>query len=65
MNKDRKFINQPNIRLKLKKIPEGNPRLDVEDLPKHESEDGSKFLNEIRQVDFEISESLLSKRNGG
>ncbi|MCD6162875.1 MAG: hypothetical protein J7K40_10735 [candidate division Zixibacteria bacterium] len=63
--KRKKFLNQLNIKLKLKKIPEGNPRLDIENLPKYEPEDGSKFLNELRQVDFEVSESLLSKRNGG
>ncbi len=59
MNK--KFVPKSNIRL-LKKRPEGNPRLDVEDLPKQTNEEGSKFLAEIRQVDDEITESLLSKR---
>ncbi len=59
MNK--KFVPKSNIRL-LKKRPEGNPRLDAEDLPKQTYEDGSKFLAELRQVDDEITESLLSKR---
>ena len=58
----KKFLNQPNLRLKLKKVPEGNPRMDVEDLPKQTYEDCSKLFSELRQVDAEISESFLSKR---
>lgn len=62
MRLNRKFINQSNLRLKLKKIPQGNPKLDAEDLPVHQSDDGSKFLKDIRQVDDLITESFQARR---
>ena len=56
-----KFINQPNLKLMLKRKPRGNPRLDAEDLPKETYEDCSKLLGELRHVDYQIGESLKSK----
>ena len=61
MIRSKKFINQKNLKLMLKKNTEGNPRLDAEDLPKETYEDCSKLLGELRQVDYQIGESLKSK----
>ncbi len=61
MKYKKKFINQPNLKLMLQRKSSGNPRLDAEDLPKETYEDCSKLLGELRQVDYQIGESLKSK----
>ena len=61
MKYKKKFINHPHLREMLKRKPEGNPRLDAEDLPKETYEDCSKLLGELRHVDYQIGESLKSK----
>ncbi len=62
MIRSKKFINQKNLRLMLKKRTEGSPRLDSEDLPLETYEDCSKLLSDMREIDHMSLEALKARQ---